>query len=1016
MHELAARKMRTMTQEQPTPDLLISDLLGRSQAGPLPPPIVAPPSLPFGDLDPLVFERLVGEVVWLVDGMNDVRGYGRPGQDQGGLDLIGRLDGGTHVYQVRRIVQLTAAALKKAVEDFAGPSRVQVPETEWIDRRFRAVRFVLATACSADDTAVEDQLVILREKYAGDLEIDLYDGRQLSRMLRERGSLVGGIFGPDWACAFCGYDMPHAPVTPAGRALLNDPLLHLGLGEILTRAEEFTDGEPARAAELFAQLAQRLDQGFPAHAEALRAREREMLLAAGNPTAAFTVTMRLLLDRYETGDRMLDEPRRATELAATLGSPAIEAATVATALDDWFERGYDLGPVTQALKTIVDAEDPCASQLVVAVAEQIVTDEDPADDPAGLTELAGGLVGHLTGMAGVRLECCLADLSIRAGVDPVEAYRDLTRRALGGYISEPLAGLVHMRSGRALAFAGCPDDAIEAYRRAVLVAATSDNGGDARDALRSISFLSSKHGLGFEGAFNAMRSARSVGSHDRLISSADDPAVSALEALVDGNLPDASREAHRWVRQKRVAGALLDELVARRRYGEVFARAGVLASAVRQFVMADAQDQAVRAASAAPESLEISQFLDVSANWVQASAAAVIRNQADLLPDSAIDGLAARLVTIAVQGTAPSLMGPQPEKEALGALGAFDLRLPISAARNVLPLVCEMVPREPGHYRFADNEMLAVLAACAHSDAPEVATSAIAALVDAMGRSVHLADRYVSALGPATPGVLDGVRRLAADGDDNALITLAGWDEANGPLVAAARSAAQTILSEPVGTIRSTFSIGSAAERCALLLRAAVAPGATQAEDTGEPLTGLLDRVVHHLLFWAEDRNDLAVRRASAVAALRILADRLPSTLSATVWRRLIELHDDPGANEQDLFEQQSQHPLSRFRVDSGGQHLAAGCLLAAAATASTIDEAVAVEERLLPALAKAVTDPQDSGFRAATVMAVNPLRPLPLRPACGPSSSASAPGWRSMLEVAANPLPDVTNGLRPRS
>ena len=94
-----------------------------------------------------------------------------------------------------------------------------------------------------------------------------------------------------------GYDMPHVPVTRPGRALLNDPLLYLGLGEILTRAEEFIGGEPARAAELFGQLAQRLDQGFPTHAEAFRVREREMLIAAEDPAAAFAVTMRLLMDR-----------------------------------------------------------------------------------------------------------------------------------------------------------------------------------------------------------------------------------------------------------------------------------------------------------------------------------------------------------------------------------------------------------------------------------------------------------------------------------------------------------------------------------------------------------------------------------------------------------------------------------------------------------------------------------------------------------------------------------------------
>ncbi|WP_143194907.1 hypothetical protein [Streptomyces sp. CB00316] len=188
-----------MAAESPLEEIRIGALVSRRSQLPLSPPLSAPETLPFGKLSPPVFERLVGEVMWLIDGMNDIRGYGRSGQDQGGLDLIGRRNGQTHVYQVRRIVSLSAPALRAAVTDFTGPPRTTTPAEGWSERRFDAVRFVLATGCVVDDTAVENELVALQEKYQGDIDIDLYDAGALSRSLRERPYLVAGVFGPEWA-------------------------------------------------------------------------------------------------------------------------------------------------------------------------------------------------------------------------------------------------------------------------------------------------------------------------------------------------------------------------------------------------------------------------------------------------------------------------------------------------------------------------------------------------------------------------------------------------------------------------------------------------------------------------------------------------------------------------------------------------------------------------------------------------------------------------------------------------
>jgi hypothetical protein len=926
-----------------------------------------------------VFERLVGEVMWLVDGMNDIRGYGRSGQDQGGLDLIGRRKGQTHVYQVRRIVSLSAPALCAAVTDFTGPPRTTTPDEEWAERRFGAVRFVLATGCVVDDTAVEDELVALQERYQGDIDIDLYDARALSRFLRERPYLVAGVFGSEWAKAFCGVETPSVPTLPHGYALLNDPLEHLGLADALNRAQQLAETEPGPgpAAELFGDLAHELEQAsFTGHADQLRTRQRDLLASAGQADAAFIVAAKLMLDRYDTGDRMFVD-QRLERLASDAGGTASDIYVVLKALADWFEYGYDLAPVTTALVAVVQAGDPLAARLVLAVIEQIVVDEHPDDHPAGLTDLASKVVASQSGLLQIRLECCLADLAIRAGQSPEEAYADLDRRALGGRIPERFAVLVHMRRGRALALADLGNEAIEVYRRAVLAATREGLGGDARHALRSISFLSDQYNAGFRESSQAMLSARTVGAKGaRLIDLSFNPAVSALEALVDDRLPDASRASHQWLWQDRISGALTDENLAHQRYGEVFNRAGETKHAVRQLVLAGRRKDARSAAASLLEYLDVCDLLEVGARWVCSAAAAVIGQQADLIPDRAVAGIAARLTEIVTTGAQKESTGIHPVQEALGALAALDERLPAASAQQVLPLLVEWIPREPNVSRLFDEQMLAFFGACIKAEVP-VADQAAQGLLDAWKLDIKGAEGLLAGLRAHLPSAVSVIRERAQQGHTGAPALLADWRVDDPSVGETARQLADTVLAEPVGTVRPFYAMGTSARQCAAYLT--ICSDDQSSVGTGEPIRLLRERVTAHLLLWAEDRADIAERRSEAVHALSILAETLPTPVRDDTFERLMDLYQDLTEHPANALDRHTQHPLSRYKINTGGDwRLPAEILHATAVLAATAEQAIRVEQRLLPHLTHPEQKPGHGWLQAQTVLALDRLTPAP--------------------------------------
>ncbi|MER5948049.1 hypothetical protein ABT127_18525 [Streptomyces sp. NPDC001904] len=178
-----------------------------------PPPSLAPPLTVTAPLllnvERLTWESVEHLIVALareVEGAVRSRLYGRRGQKQHGIDVVGYFDDGSlTVYQSKHWKSFAADDLSDAVRVYAEGTRP-----------FEATRFVLVTTAYVGDTAVEDCLHQLRTEYKP-LEIELWGLQQLSDLLFSQRRLVARFFGPATAEVFCVGDpepaLQHPPST-----------------------------------------------------------------------------------------------------------------------------------------------------------------------------------------------------------------------------------------------------------------------------------------------------------------------------------------------------------------------------------------------------------------------------------------------------------------------------------------------------------------------------------------------------------------------------------------------------------------------------------------------------------------------------------------------------------------------------------------------------------------------------------------------------------------------------------
>jgi hypothetical protein len=948
---------------------------------PLPvlPPVPPVTRLPVMELSPEVFERLVLEYVWSVEAARDVYVYGRRGQRQYGLDIVGQdRDRNRFVYQVRRIATPTPSAIRAAVVDYAGPPcRDGTPSPS---RRFNASRFVLAVAASIhDDTALVDETTALLDGYRDDLDIQVIGVEHLSVKLRDAVGIVAAFFGRDWARAFCGAEPPEIPPGQAsGYGLLEGPLAELDLEAAATHAQHVRDTDPGVAAEVHRAIADQLEtNGYPGHAEHYRHRAAEDLHRAGDADGAFDLFWQLGLGGLLRGYTQTRVPELRSRTPA-LDDIRRAKLTVLRAAYDWYRQGSNLTATVPALRTLLEAGDPHALTLTTIVAEQAVVDGlyttdppapmvGPEDPPDNLAELTTELVdlGHaaLSSPAvasrewRARLRCALADATLersrRAG-EPTSVdatYGPIVSDATAGRIPAGPAAMVHARAGRAHAAAGEPDQAIESWRRAVM-AALPDFGGDAREAFMSMTQVVSSQGVWL--IPDLAKISQAVPNRRTLLEASYDPSTEALDNLRSGREASAFVGARRCVWEARLSGHVHSEKWARGLFADVMKATGRPQPELANRIAAGEGKKAAAAAAALCDWLDLTEQLFHGSPWTVAAAAQALAGEADLVPDDEAGRIIGRLLSLSAgAATAPAIAG-QPSREAFNALAAFAHRIEPEQFDELVRLIRPHVEQqtrltEPtiaimrGLYRAIPqrrDQLTALLAAALDHPNPDRAWAAVRALRE-----------------PNDP--LEAIARgRAAAGDAEAIDAVAQWQIDSPEVRAAARRAAAWLLRIPVGHPRHSWASGGslitlAAIKVAVLVAsgdqnndlsptALAAPASdepTEESDTPDdaaimaagPVAPLAIAVTDKLLDMAADRYDMAVSRVDAVDALAFLADVLPGSTSLNVARRLMALAHDPRFGPQDDAELHGNDPLRGMRMNLGGRNLPSRAVLTAA-------------------------------------------------------------------------------------
>lgn len=804
-----------------------ADVTARQQANAPSDPVPNPRLLPFAQLDPGVFERVVVEIVDHQDN-HGVQLYGRSGQIQHGLDIV---EYGRHstvvLYQVKRYQNITPSQLREAVETYAGPPRPI--EFSGPPRLFNPQRFVVVTSAELDrDTATVDTLAALRAAYAGDFEIEAWGAETLGRKLRDAPRLVYAVFGSAWAQAWCGFT-PTATDHPAPRPLgfVEDPVEVLGLAQVEADARLATEnGDPA-ATGLYGSIAQALhDGGFAGHAEVMRMRQAAAAQAVGEHDLAFSIRFDLALRHVlgsespgsATGRYRLAEPEHPLD--------DLQAAklTVLTGMAEWVDQGSDLPAVVPALERIVDAEDPHAAILCCRVIEQALADGlydfVPARSVvADVDDTTTALLTRLRELCATvntadvvlraRLRCAVADAALSLDSPPDElarAYDDLVDAAMAGRFQHA-RGLVVSRAAYAHAVRGAAQRAANLWRASMLVSSEERFYGDVRMAARSLRYLITDNGELDPHQTDVYAITQALPNDHRLLNVRVNPALIAYAAAHAGKVVDAFGDTRHYLLLSRTAGHLHEEHLALDLFGDVLDAAKEPRAAVHCYVAAGRAEKAAQLARELPELVDVTPWLTSAQRRNQSAAVHVLAAQARLIHDDAVDTAVTTLLDIARRPWKSTHPSPTPALDALDALLTFGDRLPESAVDPILELAQPVLTgarNEP----FTIVHLLVAAYRAVASRREDVA-NAISTVMRSPFADFEFWRMLKSLPESICQPLLATTTSLADEGHQEAIAVLTVWDPAAPAVQLAARRACAALLRKPYGHARTTTSMNA---------------------------------------------------------------------------------------------------------------------------------------------------------------------------------------------------------------
>lgn len=934
---------------------------------------VAPPSqpgpemLPFHERSWMDFERIILLIAERVDGLRGVRLYGVPGQAQLGIDLGGTDETGGNVgYQPKRVRAFGAEDLDAAVQKFDNERRA-------VD----AYKLVVCVSCATDETEISERLVDLRR--SSDFDIDLYDRRRLSELLRNRPDLVRRVFGDDWAAAFCdgaGWDVPEPTREDIlGEALVRGPIAALGLEQAYAAASDLAENDPAAAAAHLTEVIVELERnGFEPFSQPLRRRAGALLIAAGDSANGMHALAAVVWEDVEAGVRHWDRSALSALKTAAAGqedSSWLRAAGMLEAVNRWYGLPTaDLAPLLELLDALVEAQNPLVDRLILWVLETAVTTEqrDIAERLVGLARQAieqRAPLG-LTDATTVRLRCGVADLT--------DTWTELLRDARAGRLGSAMATLVLMRWGRHCTYHERPDDALAGYAEAVQLGCRAKVVAEAAAAVRAQTFIRSRYGM----VSNETQELHRLAYHLETSGSVGnlpgpDPLNAATLALAKNNLPEALHRHRGALRAAVIRGDIADEQAAHLGLTDVLIRAGERAAALEHAVRAGSVDNAAKQCFPIHKYVSPTPWLNAVPHWQRAAGLYALSQIADLVPDNEIAPLI-DIALVAIDEPRRSNFGPHVDLNGWKALSALAERTTLDQACHALQLIAPRVPRAPNMYRFEDDELIGTVTAIAGAH-PQLQPDVSPILASMVEQESDFADRTRRAvrrqLSELPVDLEERLHSLAAAGNLTAELMLDDFGTTLPSLQDAARRNVEDLLNEPAPP-PGTFEFGTQLPAVA---------AQSNALDEGTRIT-----MAEFCATRAEDRSRPEANRTEGAEGVALLAHSLPVEVRQSLFERMVALAAREGdPTEIDRMFMGSRHPLSTMRVDLGSGSLPREALLAAATLATQEREAHDVVSLALSRLASSDAHDVEVAARALwhldrSLIAVDP-RPLLLHP-----------------------------------
>lgn len=495
-------------------------------------------------------------------------------------------------------------------------------------------------------------------------------------------------------------------------AVVRGPIAALELEGVRDEAERRYEAADPAAAQLFAQIAERLEEhGMLPHAVIMRRREADARQRSGAADDAGIARAALAWDHldavqpWQAGFDLHDarqpgSPRALGQAAQRV--VALAAAAVGVA------KGADLDGLVKAFDAAEDA-DPYRERAAALLCEEAIADGRPAVVAQRATTLesiarASARQGEAASRrCGARILMCVAD----ATGNWAPLLPEIHRRHGGA-----MTAWAHARYGRFLALNGDGAGAQAQYVLAVERACVAKMFDEAADWLYAARIVRYWYGdvAGDDDEHPLAQALRANATPSRLPGSPH-TAELALSAMLRKDKPrEAIQQARRWRWQAVARGYLAEEREAVAALGTLYERAKDPHSAIACFVRAGSDKQASATAQTLPEvpaDLGVDILTAVEAG--RAAAYATVAAAADLITDEQAREWADAAISEVAEHRAEPIAGPSARLAAFDALAALGGCLSDQQVASLLVILDPLIDRNPDHYRFSDKAVTKIL-------------------------------------------------------------------------------------------------------------------------------------------------------------------------------------------------------------------------------------------------------------------------------------------------------------------